>query len=105
MDYSACYLVSAILICIEYLWLGIFYRSAHRILFASFAIKSTFVVVEVALAIAFGVCGRHVAQRNASAILEWGMSPSLIASLVLILHTDYDSHCLRFHGLHSLLRH
>lgn len=85
MDYSACYLVSAILICIEYLWLGIFYRSEHRILFASFAIKSTFVVVEVALAIAFGVCGRHIAQRNASAILEWGMPPSRIVSLVFYL--------------------
>ena len=60
--------------------MGIFYRSEHRILFASFAIKSTFVVVEVALAIAFGVCGRHIPQRNASAILEWGMSLSLSSS-------------------------
>lgn len=82
MDNSACYLVSAILICLEYLWMGIFYRSEHRILFASFAIKSTFVVVEVALAIGFGVCGRHVDQRNASAVLEWGMPPSCIVSSV-----------------------
>ena len=82
MDNSACYLVSAILICLEYLWMGIFYRSEHRILFASFAIKSTFVVVEVALAIAFGVCGRHVDQRNASAVLEWGMPPFCIVSSV-----------------------
>ena len=106
MDYSAGYLVSSILICAEYLWLGIFYRSEHRILFASFAIKSTFVVVEVALAIAFGVCGRHRSQRDAAAILEWGMSLDFCLNCLpsLTLHTDYDSYCLCFHGLHSLLR-
>lgn len=50
-------------------------------MFASFAIKSTFVVVEVALAIAFGVCGRHVSTRNAAAILEWGMLPLRLCGL------------------------
>ncbi|KAL4808552.1 Frag1/DRAM/Sfk1 family-domain-containing protein [Aspergillus unguis] len=66
------YLVSAILICIEYLRIGIFYRSNHRVLLASFVIKAFFVVVEIALAIAFGVCGwRTPHRRNAAAVLEW----------------------------------
>ncbi|KAH8422913.1 Frag1/DRAM/Sfk1 family protein [Aspergillus melleus] len=71
--FLAGYLVSAILICAEYLRLGIFYRSHHRVLFASFVIKGCFVVVEIALAIAFGVLGRHNgSKRNAAAVLEWG---------------------------------
>ncbi|KAL4868774.1 hypothetical protein BDV12DRAFT_185660 [Aspergillus spectabilis] len=66
------YLVSAILICIEYLRIGILYRAHHRVLLASFVIKAFFVVVEIALAIAFGVCGWHQPHnRNAAAVLEW----------------------------------
>ncbi|KAL4996834.1 Frag1/DRAM/Sfk1 family-domain-containing protein [Aspergillus recurvatus] len=66
------YLVSAILICIEYLRIGIFYRAHHRVLLASFVIKAFFIVVEVALAIAFGICGWHTPhRRNAAAVLEW----------------------------------
>ncbi|KAL4975760.1 Frag1/DRAM/Sfk1 family-domain-containing protein [Aspergillus desertorum] len=66
------YLVSAILICIEYFRIGIFYRAHHRVLLASFAIKAFFIVVEVALAIAFGICGWHRPHhRNAAAVLEW----------------------------------
>ncbi|EAU31704.1 conserved hypothetical protein [Aspergillus terreus NIH2624] len=66
------YLISAILICAEYLRLGIFYRSNHRVLFASFVIKAFFVVVEIALAIAFGVLGgKGASKRNAAAVLEW----------------------------------
>ncbi|KAF4221169.1 hypothetical protein CNMCM5878_009966 [Aspergillus fumigatiaffinis] len=66
------YLVSAVLICIEYLWLGVFYRSQHRILFASFLIKLAFVIIEVALAIAFGICTRrNSGKKNVAAILEW----------------------------------
>lgn len=66
------YLVSAILICIEYLRIGIFYRSQHRVLLASFIIKAIFVVTEIALAIGFGICGWHQPhRRNAAAVLEW----------------------------------
>lgn len=70
------YLVSAILICAEYLRIGIFYRSQHKILLVSFGIKLSFIIIEIALAIGFGVCGRGTtpARRNASAVLEWGMS-------------------------------
>ncbi|KAL4930614.1 Frag1/DRAM/Sfk1 family protein [Aspergillus undulatus] len=66
------YLVSAILVCIEYLRIGIFYRPHHRILLVSFGIKLFFIIVEVALAIGFGVCGWHEPHhRNAAAVLEW----------------------------------
>jgi hypothetical protein len=42
-------------------------------LFASFVIKLTFIIVEIALAIAFGVLGRKGStKRNAAAVLEWG---------------------------------
>lgn len=79
LNTSAGYLISAILICAEYLRLGIFYRSQHIILFASFAIKSSFVVIEIALAIAFGICTKSSVpeRRNAGAVLEWGMLPAL----------------------------
>ncbi|KAJ5157526.1 uncharacterized protein N7482_008626 [Penicillium canariense] len=65
------YVISAILICAEYLRLGLFYRSQHRVLLASFIIKLTFVIVEVGLAIAFGVCTKKRSTKNAAAILEW----------------------------------
>ncbi|KAJ5678627.1 hypothetical protein N7462_006871 [Penicillium macrosclerotiorum] len=67
------YLVSAILICAEYLRLGIFYRSQHRILFASFVIKLAFVIIEIGLAIGFGVCMKssEKSKKNPGAILEW----------------------------------
>lgn len=70
--------------------MGLFYRSQHRILFSSFVVKAIFVVVEVALAIAFGACGRHLRTRNAAAILEWSMSlfsfcPLQFCSLLRIL--------------------
>ncbi|RMJ20999.1 Frag1/DRAM/Sfk1 family [Aspergillus sp. HF37] len=71
--FIAGYLISAILICAEYLRLSIFYRSQHRILFVSFAIKAAFVVIEIGLAIAFGICtnSSDPSLRNPGAVLEW----------------------------------
>ncbi|KAJ5709903.1 FK506 suppressor Sfk1 [Penicillium malachiteum] len=67
------YLISAILICAEYLRIGLFYRSQHRILLVSFCIKLAFVIIEIALAIAFGICmeSSDRAKKNPSAIIEW----------------------------------
>lgn len=67
------YLISAILICLEYLRLGIFYRSQHRILLVSFVIKVFFVIVEIGLAIGFGICTRSndKSKKDPGAILEW----------------------------------
>ncbi|CEI39559.1 hypothetical protein FVEN_g1853 [Fusarium venenatum] len=66
------YLISAVFICWEYQRLGINYRE-HRVLRISFWVKLTFILVEVALIIAFGVTSR-IKQRNAAAILEWVIS-------------------------------
>nr|RBQ89905.1 hypothetical protein FVER53263_07832 [Fusarium verticillioides] len=66
------YLFSAVCICWEYQRLGINYRE-HRVLRMSFWVKLTFILVEVALIIAFGVCSL-VKKRNAAAVLEWAIS-------------------------------
>lgn len=63
------YIVSAIFICWEYQRLGIHYRE-HSILRISFWIKLFFIISEICLAIAFGVCSKeHV--YNVAAVFEW----------------------------------
>jgi hypothetical protein len=61
------------LICAEYLRIGIFYRREHRVLLASFFIKLAFIIIEIGLAIGFGICTRSndVSKQNPGAILEW----------------------------------
>ncbi|KAF2499204.1 SFK1-like membrane protein [Lophium mytilinum] len=63
------YIVSAIFICAEYQRLGIHYRE-HSVLRISFWLKLTFILVELALAIAFGVTSKN-GHRNVAAVLEW----------------------------------
>lgn len=63
------YIVSAIFICIEYQRLGIHFRE-HSVLRYSFWIKLSFILIEVALAIAFGVTQKKD-QYNAAAVIEW----------------------------------
>jgi hypothetical protein len=63
------YIVSAIFICWEYQRLGIHYRE-HSILRISFWIKLFFILAEICLAIAFGVCSKK-GIWNVAAILEW----------------------------------
>lgn len=99
--FSGGYLISAILICAEYLRLGIFYRSQHKVLMASFVIKVAFVIIEFALAIAFGLCMRssNGARKNPAAILEWGMffypnrishrSPTNLFLVIAFVFTGY----------------
>ncbi|KAH7401834.1 Frag1/DRAM/Sfk1 family-domain-containing protein [Phaeosphaeria sp. MPI-PUGE-AT-0046c] len=63
------YIVSAIFICWEYQRLGIHYRE-HSILRNSFWIKLAFILLEICLCVAFGVCSKkHV--WNVAAGLEW----------------------------------
>jgi hypothetical protein len=65
------YVVSAIFICAEYQRLGKHYRE-HRILRISFWIKLAFIILEVGLAIGFGVTlnnGNH--NSNTAGIIEW----------------------------------
>ncbi|KAI8951387.1 Frag1/DRAM/Sfk1 family-domain-containing protein [Xylaria longipes] len=67
--FIAGYLVSALFLCWEFQRLGKKYRQ-HRILRLSFWVKITFVIVELALAIGFGVT-RKQNDTNTAAILEW----------------------------------
>ena len=66
------YVLSAIFICVEYQRLGVHFRQ-YRILRASFWIKLVFILVEVALAIAFGIT-QKLTRYNISAVLEWVIS-------------------------------
>ncbi|OWP05680.1 hypothetical protein B2J93_1729 [Marssonina coronariae] len=70
--FLAGYIISAIFICWEYQRLGIKYRQ-HRILRTSFWIKLFFILLEVILAIAFGVCNFRD-RFNAAAVLEWAIA-------------------------------
>ncbi|KAK3070453.1 hypothetical protein LTR53_010440 [Teratosphaeriaceae sp. CCFEE 6253] len=63
------YIISAIFICAEYQRLGIHFRE-HRNLRASFWIKLTFIFVQLALVIAFGVL-QYNGRYNMSGYLEW----------------------------------
>ncbi|KAF2876248.1 Frag1/DRAM/Sfk1 family-domain-containing protein [Massariosphaeria phaeospora] len=63
------YVLSAVFICWEYQRLGIHFRE-HSVLRYSFWIKLSFILIEVALAIAFGVTQRQKLY-NAAAVLEW----------------------------------
>lgn len=69
---SGGYVISAVFICAEYQRLGIHFRE-HRILRISFWIKLTFIFVEIALAVAFGVL-QYQGKKNRAAILEWLVS-------------------------------
>ncbi|KAF2016025.1 hypothetical protein BU24DRAFT_492192 [Aaosphaeria arxii CBS 175.79] len=67
--FIAGYIVSAIFICWEYQRLGIHFRE-HSVLRYSFWIKLSFILIEVALAIAFGVT-QKTDRYNVAAVLEW----------------------------------
>ncbi|KAK3398944.1 Frag1/DRAM/Sfk1 family-domain-containing protein [Sordaria brevicollis] len=67
--FIAGYVISAIFICWEYQRLGMRYRD-HRVLRISFWIKLVFVIVEIALAIAFASCS-FTKNYNPAAVLEW----------------------------------
>jgi len=66
------YVISAIFICWEYQRLGIHFRE-HSILRYSFWVKLAFILIEVALAIAFGAT-QKAHQYNAAAVLEWAIA-------------------------------
>lgn len=67
--FIAGYVISAIFICAEYQRLGIHYRN-HRILRISFWCKLIFILIEVALAIAFAATN-FTNTDNVAAVLEW----------------------------------
>ncbi|KAE9977356.1 hypothetical protein EG328_002088 [Venturia inaequalis] len=67
--FIAGYVLTAICCCWEYQRLGIHYRQ-HRILRISFWVKLAFGIIEVGLAIGFGVENQRK-RYNTAAILEW----------------------------------
>ncbi|KAJ5121029.1 Frag1/DRAM/Sfk1 [Penicillium bovifimosum] len=80
--FIASYVVCAILVCLEYIWIGRFYHPQARILLVSFGIKAAFVICELAVAIAFGVTQNSDDKKNASAVLEWGKCKPLVSMAV-----------------------
>lgn len=62
------YVMSAIFLCAEYQRLGIKYRQ-HSVLRISFWIKLAFILIEIGLAVAFGILSAKA--RNIGAIVEW----------------------------------
>jgi hypothetical protein len=66
------YIISAIFICWEYQRLGIHFRD-QSVLRYSFWIKLAFIIIEIALAIAFAVCSKQH-KYNTAAVLEWTIS-------------------------------
>lgn len=69
--FLAGYIISAIFLCAEYQRLGIHYRQ-HRILRISFWVKLVFIIIEVLLAIPFGVLSsKGGTYENPAAIIEW----------------------------------
>ncbi|KAA6416046.1 MAG: FK506 suppressor Sfk1 [Lasallia pustulata] len=68
--FIAGYLLSAVFICAEYQRLGVHFRE-HRILRISFWVKLAFILVEVAIAVAFAVTNFTNGTENVAAVLEW----------------------------------
>ena len=69
--FIAGYVLSAIFVCAEYQRLGRQYRQRPgRVLRVSFWVKLAFIIIEVALAIVFGV-SQEKGNRNLAAIVEW----------------------------------
>jgi len=94
--FIAGFVISAIFICWEYQRLGIHFRQ-HRILRISFWIKLTFILVEVVLAIAFGVCN-FKNKYNAAGVLEWAIAFiftfyvfSFFIDLIPAVHTKHSA--------------
>ncbi|KAJ5946505.1 hypothetical protein N7454_003344 [Penicillium verhagenii] len=66
------YMISAAVICIDYFYLGKSNRVNKRMLMASFMIKVSFVIVELAFILAFRItAGQGTIAKNTAAILEW----------------------------------
>lgn len=104
--FIAGYVISAICVCIEYALLGLVVRrhqhqmgleshKGHRLLLTSFTIKLCFIVVELALAIAFGVT-EYTGKYNQSAILEW-----IVA--LLYIFCEYPHFVLTVHNVFMLI--
>jgi hypothetical protein len=70
---SVGFLLSAALMCLDYIYLGMAHALREPLLMTSFVIKSSFIVVELGLIIVFRITEHtHYQQNNMAATLEWG---------------------------------
>jgi hypothetical protein len=68
------YLVSAALMCLDYIYLGIAHALREPMLMTSLVIKISFIVIELTLIIVFRITEHtHYNHNNMAATLEWGM--------------------------------
>ncbi|KAF2429863.1 hypothetical protein EJ08DRAFT_650086 [Tothia fuscella] len=91
------YIISAVFICWEYQRLGVRYRE-YKVLAASFWVKLTFIFVEVAMAVAFGVTSKYK-YWNTAAILEWIIA-LIYTFYVLSFFMDFIP-AIRRHGMNK----
>lgn len=84
---SVGFLLSAALMCLDYIYLGIAHALREPMLMTSFIIKSSFIVVELGLIIVFRVTEHtHYQHNNMAATLEWG-------KYIYGLHLPTALHC------------
>ncbi|KAJ5112457.1 Frag1/DRAM/Sfk1 [Penicillium argentinense] len=100
------YLIGAVAICIDYFYLMTLYGSERRILFASFFIKISFIITELAFILPFRImAGMHHAEKNAAAILEWATAfifTGYILSFAVDLMEEEDDLFNTSHKYHQL---
>ncbi|KAJ5574000.1 uncharacterized protein N7459_008427 [Penicillium hispanicum] len=66
------YLISAAVICVDYFYLTISHGLHQRMLIASFMIKLSFVIIELAFILAFRITARgSYIHKDTAAVLEW----------------------------------
>lgn len=87
--------------CLDYIYLGIAHALREPMLMTSFAIKLSFIVIELTLIIVFRITEHtHYNQNNMAATLEWGM---YFCSWYIACCANYSaSHRLCLHWLYSL---
>ena len=71
---SVGHMVSAALMCLDYMHIGIAHALQEFMLMTSFVIKISFIIIELSLIIAFRITEHtHYNENNMAATLEWGM--------------------------------
>lgn len=73
-SFSVGHMISAALMCLDYIYIGIAHALQESMLITSFLIKISFIIIELSLIIAFRVTEHtHYNENNMAATLEWSM--------------------------------
>lgn len=84
-------MVSAALMCLDYMHMGIAHALREIMLLTSFMIKLSFIVIELSLIIAFRVTEHtHYNENNVAATLEWSTSPPFNLDLLALCYANCD---------------